>query len=98
YLIVIGCLLGFAAAWMVGASIGLAFFIWIGLVNVFLIAQFWSYANDLYNEEQGQRLFGIIAVGGAIGAVLGPKLATLATTFALMPVAAVLMIGCLGVF
>jgi len=31
----------------IGVPIGLVFFIWIGLLNMFLVAQFWSYANDL---------------------------------------------------
>ena len=56
-----------------GVPIGLAFFVWLGLVSVFLIAQFWSYANDIYSEEQGKRLFAIIATGGSLGAIFGPR-------------------------
>jgi AAA family ATP:ADP antiporter len=48
YIIVVGCLIAFAVLGRAGVPVGLAFFIWLGLVNVFLIAQFWSYANDLY--------------------------------------------------
>jgi AAA family ATP:ADP antiporter len=59
----------------VGTAIGLAFFIYLGIVNVFLIAQFWSFANDIYTERQGKRLFAIIAIGQSLGAVLGPKIA-----------------------
>ncbi len=59
----------------VGTAIGLSFFIYLGIVNVFLIAQFWSFANDIYSETQGKRLFAIIAVGQSLGAVLGPQLA-----------------------
>ncbi len=58
-----------------GVEVALAFYLWLGIVNVFLIAQFWSYANDLYSEEQGKRLFAIIAIGGTLGAIVGPKLA-----------------------
>jgi AAA family ATP:ADP antiporter len=54
-----------------GAAIAIIYFIWIGTVNVFLIAQFWSYANDIYTRGQGKRLFPIIAVGMNTGAILG---------------------------
>ncbi|HLN87508.1 MAG TPA: Npt1/Npt2 family nucleotide transporter [Candidatus Limnocylindrales bacterium] len=57
--------------------LGVFFFLWVGIFNLFIIAQFWSFANDIYSEEQGKRLFAIIAFGGSVGAVLGPKLASL---------------------
>jgi AAA family ATP:ADP antiporter len=98
YAIVIACLLVFYALARLDAPIGLAFFVWIGIVNMFLIAQFWSYANDLYTEEQGKRLFAIIAIGGSLGAVLGPELAKLASTLTLLPLAAMLLVGCLVLF
>ena len=55
-----------------GVPVGVAFYVWLGLVNMFLIAQFWSYANDLYTEAQGKRLFAIIGIGGSLGAIAGP--------------------------
>lgn len=81
-----------------GVAVGLPFLIWLGLVSVFLIAQFWSYANDIYSEEQGKRLFAVIAVGGSAGAIVGPKLTSLADTFTLMLVAAGILAGCLVLF
>ncbi len=81
-----------------GVPVGLAFMIWLGLVSVFLIAQFWSYANDIYSEEQGKRLFAVIAIGGSAGAIVGPKLTTLTDTFTLMLVAAGILGGCLVLF
>src|SRR6266536_6373858 len=59
YAIVMASLVGFFVLGRAGVPVGLAFFIWLGLVSVFLVAQFWSYANDLYSEEQGKRLFAI---------------------------------------
>lgn len=55
--------------------IGVVFFLWVGIFNLFVVAQFWSLANDLYTQEQGRRLFGILAFGGSIGAIAGPKIA-----------------------
>jgi AAA family ATP:ADP antiporter len=98
YAIVIVCLLVFFAVARAGLAIGLPFFIWIGIVNMFLIAQFWSYANDLYTEAQGKRLFAIIATGGSLGAVLGPQLAKLGSTYALLPMAAALLVVCVALF
>lgn len=59
----------------VGTAIGLSFYVYLGIVNVFLIAQFWSFANDIYSEAEGKRLFAIIAIGQSLGAVVGPQLA-----------------------
>jgi AAA family ATP:ADP antiporter len=55
--------------------LGVPFFLWVGIFNLLVIAQFWSFANDLYTEEAGKRLFAIVAFGGTAGAVLGPKIA-----------------------
>jgi len=77
-LLVIGSLVCFwlwGRATGVGTAIGLSFYVYIGIVNVFLIAQFWSFANDIYTESEGKRLFAVIAIGQSIGAVLGPTIA-----------------------
>src|SRR5262245_22521907 len=57
--------------------LGVIFFLWVGIFNLFITAQFWSFANDIYSEEEGKRLFAIIAFGGSMGAVVGPRLASL---------------------
>jgi len=98
YAVVVACLLMFFALAHAGVAIGLPFFVWIGIANVLLIAQFWSYANDLYSEEQGTRLFPIIATGGSIGAVLGPGLAARVPTNALLLLAVVPLLGGLLLF
>ncbi len=98
YVIVIGSLVAFTVLGRAGVPVGLAFFVWLGLVNVFLVAQFWSYANDIYSEEQGKRLFAIIAVGGSLGAIAGPYIARLASTFSLLVIAAVVLVSALLLF
>ena len=98
YGLVIASLLAFLLLGRAGAPIGLAFFIWLGLASVFLIAQFWSYANDIYTEDQGKRLFAIIAIGGSLGAVVGPKLTKLADTYALLALAAFVLVACVALF
>jgi AAA family ATP:ADP antiporter len=66
----------FAAIGRAGVHVGVAFYIWVGIFNVFVISQFWAFANDIYTEGQGRRLFPMIGVGGALGAVTGAGLAT----------------------
>jgi ATP:ADP antiporter, AAA family len=56
-------------------QLGVAFFLWVGLFNVILIAQFWAFANDVYSEEQGKRLFAIVGIGSSLGAIVGAKVA-----------------------
>jgi AAA family ATP:ADP antiporter len=51
------------------------FFVWISVFNLFAVSVFWSFMADLYSSEQGKRLFGFIAAGGSLGALLGPALA-----------------------
>jgi AAA family ATP:ADP antiporter len=36
-----------------------------------VISQFWAFANDLYTEGQGRRLFPMIGVGASLGAWIG---------------------------
>src|SRR4029079_7833729 len=52
------------------------FFVWISVFNLFAVSVFWSFMADLYAAEQGKRLYGFIAAGGSLGAMLGPLLAT----------------------
>jgi AAA family ATP:ADP antiporter len=98
YAVVLLCLAVFYALAELGVSIALPFFVWLGLINVFLVAQFWSFANDLYNEEQGKRLFAIIAIGGSLGAVAGPRVAELTDVHGLLPLASAILLPCVAVF
>ena len=74
-LIFIGNLLLFWYFGNRGSHEGVVFFIWVGIFNNFAVAQFWSFANDLYSEEQGKRLFPIIGIGSATGALAGAEVA-----------------------
>ena len=54
-----------ALAGRAGVREGIAFFIWMGIFNVFVISQFWAFDNDIYTEGQGGRLFSLIGVGAS---------------------------------
>jgi ATP:ADP antiporter, AAA family len=64
-------LLAFYAGGIAGLREGVAFYVWIGLINVFIVSQFWQFANDLFTEGQGRRLFPLIGVGQSLGAWVG---------------------------
>jgi len=66
-----GNLLLFLAALSAGLRIGIVYFLWVGIFNVMVIAQFWALAADLYTEQQGKRLFPLIGVGSSLGAWVG---------------------------
>jgi AAA family ATP:ADP antiporter len=88
-----------APKWHLG--LGIAFFIWVGCFSVMVIAQFWAFANDLYRKDQGERLFGIIAGGSAVGAFAGAKIAKplfkLVGPFGMMAIAALVLVGSLAI-
>jgi AAA family ATP:ADP antiporter len=69
-------LIAFYFAGIAGVREGVLFYVWVGIFNVFVIAQFWAFANDLFGEAQGKRLFPLVGVGGSLGAVLGAWAAT----------------------
>jgi AAA family ATP:ADP antiporter len=49
----------------------LGFFLWVGIFNMMIIAQFWAFASDVYDDEQGKRLFPLIAIGQSVGSAVG---------------------------
>jgi AAA family ATP:ADP antiporter len=51
------------------------FYLWVGIFNMTVVAQFWSFAADLYAPEQGKRLFPILGIGSSVGAVAGASFA-----------------------
>ena len=55
---------------------GIIFYLWVGIFGVFVVAQFWAFAADLYSEERGARLIPMIAIGAtAVTAAAAPRAA-----------------------
>ncbi|MEH6591354.1 MAG: Npt1/Npt2 family nucleotide transporter [Halioglobus sp.] len=70
------CIELFAVALSFGVPyIGFVFFVFLGIFSVSMIAQFWSYANEIYQREAGERLFPLIAVGSTAGGPIGAAVA-----------------------
>jgi AAA family ATP:ADP antiporter len=91
-----------AAAAGAGAAqltVGIAFFVWVGIFNLMIIAQFWALANDIYTVEQGKRLFAIVAVGASLGAIAGSKFAEMLAEridlYVILGIAAAILVVCI---
>lgn len=54
--------------------VGRAFYIWVSVFNLFVVSVFWGFMADVWRPDQGKRLFGMIGVGGTIGAMTGSKM------------------------
>lgn len=65
------CLVAFFLLNRSGVPVGVAFFVWVGIFNLMVIAQLWAFANDVYTVEQGKRLFAIVGFGASLGAIAG---------------------------
>ncbi len=92
----------FVALGRAGTHVGVVFYIWVGIFNVFVISQFWAFANDIYAEGPGRRLFPMIAFGQSLGAVAGASLAAvlfrnLKSPFELMLLAAILLLVAIAI-
>lgn len=84
----------------VGQRSGQVFYVWFSVFNLFAVMLFWALMADRFALEQAKRLFGAIAVGGTLGAIFGPWLASQLArplgTPALLLVAAVFLVLALG--
>jgi AAA family ATP:ADP antiporter len=83
-----------------GVALGVPFYLWVGVFNVSLVAQFWGFAADVYTPEQGKRLFAIVGVGSSVGALAGARIARQLVVplgpYGMMLVAAGLLLLCLA--
>jgi ATP:ADP antiporter, AAA family len=71
----LACLVVFYVLAQVNVPLAIVFFLWIGIFNLMIVAQFWSFANDVYSKEEGERLFVIVGFGASLGAVFGAQAA-----------------------
>ena len=81
-------------------TMGIIFFIWVGIFNYMIVAQFWGFANDLYTDETGKRIFPLIAVGATAGALVGSGIAkwlfmVLGSSYLMMLVSAAILCFCI---
>ncbi|MEM9067624.1 MAG: Npt1/Npt2 family nucleotide transporter [Myxococcota bacterium] len=69
------CIQGFFFALQASLPVGVIFFVWVGIFSLSTIGLFWSFANEVYTREAGERLFPVIGIGMTGGAFAGSFLA-----------------------
>ena len=97
----VACVPLFAAQARIGArALGIGFFIWVSVFNLFVVSLFWSLMADLFDGERAKRAFPMIALGGAFGALVGPTTTSLLAerigVAPLLAVSAGLLLAALG--
>jgi len=70
--------------------VGRVFFIRTSVFNLFVVSVFWALMVDVFDAEQGKRLFGFIAAGATLGGIVG---SSLTVTLAKQVPATYLLIG-----
>ncbi len=77
--VVIAFLIGFWFLFKIGQEwVSAAFYFWGRLLlGIFLISQFWTLANDIYDPRQAKRIFGFIGGGASLGGMTGSGLTSL---------------------
>jgi AAA family ATP:ADP antiporter len=68
------CLALFFIVFQLGVPLlaqGIVFFLWIGIFSMMVVAQLWSFANDVYARDEGERLFPIVMFGASFGSIAG---------------------------
>ncbi|MFT3898016.1 MAG: MFS transporter [Thermomonas sp.] len=75
----IACLLGFVPLFTTQGllspkALGMLFFVWVSVFNLFVVSVFWSFMSDIWSDEQARRLYPLIGLGGTAGAIAGPAL------------------------
>lgn len=54
-----------------------AFYIWLSVMNLFVISLAWSLMADVFDPDQAHRLFGQVAAGASLGGLTGPLISGL---------------------
>ena len=91
------CLVGFFAALELLPDsarpwIDRAFYVWSSVFALFVVAVYWGFLTDLFDDDQGRRLFGFVALGSSLGGILGAI--TTSQLADQVPVFALLLIAC----
>lgn len=69
-------LIMFWVLYLFKVPISIPFYVWLGVINVLLIAQFWAYAADIHSPDEGKRLFAFIAAGASAGSLTGAQISS----------------------
>lgn len=72
-----GGLIGSGSETVLARGVAYAFYVWLSVVNLFVTSIFWAFMVDVFNVDQGKRMFAFIGIGGTLGALAGSSATTL---------------------
>ncbi len=75
------------------ALMGVVYYLWVGMFSVFVVAQFWTFAADIYTNERGKRMLPFIAIGATSGAAFGSWAVNQLVGSGLIPTEALLLVA-----
>ncbi len=52
-------------------GVGYTFYVWLSVINLFVNSLFWAFMVDVFDVDQGKRMFAFIGIGGTLGALIG---------------------------
>ena len=72
-----GGLIGTDAQTALSRGVGYSFYIWLTVINLFTTSVFWAFMVDIFDVDQGKRMFAFVGIGGTLGAIVGSWATTL---------------------
>jgi len=71
-LVISGLLIGFRVAFeFPGMVVAICFYVFVDILSVVLVEQFWSLTNSIYTTGEGKSWYGFVGTGGLVGGVAG---------------------------
>ena len=68
-----GGLIGTDAETGLARGVGYTFYVWLSVINLFSTSVFWAFMVDVFDLDQGKRMFPFIGIGGTLGALAGGR-------------------------
>lgn len=78
-----------------GKIVPIAFYIFVDILGVVLVEQFWSLTNSIYSTDEGKRWYGLVGTGGLVGGIAGGGAAALIIRYTPMQTPDLLLVAAL---
>jgi len=66
-----GALVGSGAESATATGVAWTFYVWLSVINLFVNSVLWGFLADVFDVQQGKRVFAFIGIGGTLGALAG---------------------------
>jgi AAA family ATP:ADP antiporter len=54
-----------------GSMVSACFYVFVDMLSVVMVEQFWSLTNSIYTTDEGESWYGLVGTGGLVGGVAG---------------------------